>query len=211
MLNSPAALHINTLTLSVNGEALLGPLTFDVNAGEILTLMGASGCGKSSLLAAIAGHLPPSFQVNGECWLGNNNLLLQTAQQRRIGLLFQDDLLFPHLTVEENLLFALPAETPNRKQKVRQSLEKISMHELISRYPHALSGGQKARIGLLRTLLSVPKALALDEPFAKLDKPLRRDFKAWAFKHIQEANIPALLVTHDEEDAPIGGKILRLT
>lgn len=196
----------------LHGTPLTPALNTRVAGGQILTLMGPSGCGKSSLLLAMAGHAHAPLSTQGKVLIDNHEVTELPAYQRKIGLLFQDDLLFPHLNVTQNLLFALPESIGKEEQhqQVTQALGKIDMAEFSSRYPDELSGGQRARISLLRTLLSRPHAVALDEPFSKLDKSLRQQFRQWVFGELQQANIAALLVTHDEDDVPPNGQIIML-
>ncbi len=196
-------------------ESLLFSLpALQVAPGEVLTLMGPSGCGKSSLLAALAGVLPASgpLRLEGEIRLGERPLNTLPPQARRIGMLFQDDLLFDHLTVAENLMFGMPASVKGhraRREKAVATLAQVDLTSQADKLPGALSGGQKARVSLLRALLAEPEALLLDEPFSRLDKPLRAAFRELVFAQIKALAIPAILVTHDEEDAP--GTILQLT
>ncbi|MHC9246272.1 ATP-binding cassette domain-containing protein [Aeromonas jandaei] len=196
-------------------ESLLFSLpALQVAPGEVLTLMGPSGCGKSSLLAALAGVLPPSgpLRLEGDVILGERRLTQLPPQARHIGMLFQDDLLFDHLTVAENLMFGMPASVKGhraRREKAVATLAQVDLTSQADKLPGALSGGQKARVSLLRALLAEPEALLLDEPFSRLDKPLRAAFRELVFAQIKALAIPAILVTHDEEDAP--GTILQLT
>ncbi len=203
-------LELIDLQILVHRRPLFGPLNLRIRPGEVVTLMGASGSGKSSLTLALAGHLQPPLTLRGDIRLDNVSLLPQPAHLRRVGLLFQDDVLFPHLTIVQNLLFALPP-SPARQSLVERALAELAMQDLAGRLPAELSGGQRARISVLRTLLSRPQALALDEPFSRLDKPLRRHFRQWVFERITQAGIPALLVTHDDEDIPPGGSVIQLT
>ncbi|MEG0006660.1 MAG: ATP-binding cassette domain-containing protein [Aeromonas sp.] len=211
-------LKTGALTLSLHGNPLLHLPPLAVTPGEVLTLMGPSGCGKSSLLAALAGVLPGSltgrgpFRLDGELWLGERPLTTLPPQQRQIGMLFQEDLLFAHLTVAENLMFGMPAYLKGmavRRAAALAALGEVGLVDQADKLPGQLSGGQKARISLLRALLAEPRALLLDEPFSRLDKPLRAAFRTLVFERIAMRQIPAILVTHDEDDAP--GAILTLT
>lgn len=211
-------LRTSPLHLHLDDRLLLALPALAVAPGEVLTLMGPSGCGKSSLLAALAGVLPGSltgrgpFRLEGELWLGERLLTPLPPQQRRIGMLFQEDLLFAHLTVAENLMFGMPASVRGaaaRRAKALAALAGVGLTDQADKLPDRLSGGQKARVSLLRALLAEPEALLLDEPFSRLDKPLRAAFRALVFAQIAARKIPAILVTHDEEDAP--GAILTLT
>lgn len=206
-------LHTSALTLFLDGAPLLTLPPLRVAPGEVLTLMGPSGCGKSSLLAALAGVLPPGgpIRLTGDILLGAHRLTLLPPQERGIGILFQDDLLFAHLTVAENLMFGMPAHLKGmaaRQARAREALAEVGLEAQADKLPGALSGGQKARVSLLRALLAEPRALLLDEPFSRLDKPLRAAFRTLVFERLRTQAIPALLVTHDEEDAP--GTILQL-
>jgi putative thiamine transport system ATP-binding protein len=207
-------LHTTALTLYLDEQPLLTLPPLAVAPGEVLTLMGPSGCGKSSLLAALAGVLPPGGPVRlaGEIRLGDRLLTPLTPQARRIGMLFQDDLLFAHLTVAENLMFGMPAHLKGmaaRRACALEALAEVGLKGQADKLPGQLSGGQKARVSLLRALLAEPEALLLDEPFSRLDKPLRAAFRTLVFERLKALGMPALLVSHDEEDAP--GAILTLT
>ena len=207
-------LHTTALTLYLDEQPLLTLPPLTVAPGEVLTLMGPSGCGKSSLLAALAGVLPPGgpIRLAGEIRLGERLLTPLAPQARRIGMLFQDDLLFAHLTVAENLMFGMPAHLRGmaaRRACALEALAEVGLEGQADKLPGQLSGGQKARVSLLRALLAEPEALLLDEPFSRLDKPLRAAFRTLVFERLKTLGIPALLVTHDEEDAP--GAILTLT
>ncbi|ENC9554854.1 ATP-binding cassette domain-containing protein [Aeromonas hydrophila] len=207
-------LSTTPLRLYLEENLLLSLPALQVAPGEVLTLMGPSGCGKSSLLAALAGVLPASgpLRLEGDVTLGERRLTHLPPQVRRIGMLFQDDLLFDHLTVAENLMFGMPATIKGksaRREKAVAALAQVALADQADKLPQQLSGGQKARVSLLRALLAEPEALLLDEPFSRLDKPLRAAFRALVFAQIKALAIPAMLVTHDEEDAP--GAILQLT
>lgn len=131
-----------------------------------------------------------------------------------MGLLFQDDLLFPHLSVGQNLAFALPGQIRDvkaRRQRVEQTLDNIGLAGFHNRDPATLSGGQRARVSLMRTLLAEPQALLLDEPFSKLDAVLRTQFRAFVFEQIERQRIPTLLVTHDPADVPQGGRVIEIS
>ncbi|TNJ09903.1 ABC transporter ATP-binding protein [Aeromonas veronii] len=207
-------LSTTPLRLYLEENLLFSLPALQVAPGEVLTLMGPSGCGKSSLLAALAGVLPASgpLRLEGDVTLGEHRLTQLPPQARRIGMLFQDDLLFDHLTVAENLMFGMPASVKGhraRREKAVATLAQVDLTDQADKLPGALSGGQKARVSLLRALLAKPDALLLDEPFSRLDKPLRAAFRELVFAQIKALAIPAILVTHDEEDAP--GTILNLT
>jgi putative thiamine transport system ATP-binding protein len=128
-----------------------------------------------------------------------------------VARLFQDDLLFPHMTVGENLLFAVPAlPQAERLAMVSLALQRAELAGFEQRAPHTLSGGQRQRVALMRALLAKPKAILLDEPFSKLDKALRGQMRDYVYSHIAARGIPAVLVTHDRDDAPPGGRVLEI-
>lgn len=198
-------------------RVLLQDLRFEVAPGEILTLMGASGSGKSSVLSAIAGTLgsvaegAEALHFDGLVSLAGTDVTNRPTAQRGIGLLFQDPLLFAHMTVAENLLFAVPpGPRAQRKEQVQQALADADMAGYGERDPATLSGGQRARVALMRALLAQPHALLLDEPFSKLDTALRDQFRSFVFEHIRAQNIPAVLVTHDAADIADPARVLAL-
>lgn len=192
---------------SPNGNTLLGPLNIEALPGEVTTLMGPSGCGKSTLLDLIAGHLSDGFKYSGHIELCGEVLCELPAHQRQVGILFQDDLLFPHLNVWQNLAFAIPNKVKGyaREKLALSTLDSIGLNNLANSFPDQISGGQRARISLSRMLLAKPRLALLDEPYNKLDQELREQFRFWVEEQIRMANIPALMVTHDKADVPSGG------
>jgi putative thiamine transport system ATP-binding protein len=158
--------------------------------------------------------LPEAFTAEGTACLDRRPLDRLPPEQRRLGILFQDDLLFPHLTVEENLAFAVPAHVKgraNRRRAVTAVLDEAELAALAGRDPATLSGGQRARIALLRALLCEPRALLLDEPFNKLDAALRERFRATVFETAKVRRLPVLMVSHDPADAAAaGGPVITL-
>ena len=172
--------------------------------GEILTIMGPSGSGKSTLLAFAAGFLEPAFRAEGRVILNGEDVTDLPAEKRGLGLLFQDALLFPHMSVGENLMFGLRPSLRGhaaRASAVQQALADVGLDDFGDRDPATLSGGQKTRIALMRTLLSEPHALLLDEPFSKLDVERRGKTRSLVFAEAVKRNLPVLLVTHDPADA----------
>lgn len=207
-------LRIEGLRLRVGGRALIEDLDLAIRPGEITTVMGPSGCGKSSLLSWICGTLEPAFDASGRIWLDDVAIDALPPERRRAGILFQDDLLFPHLSVGENLMFALPRGVRSRHERRRRAeaaLEEADLAGFAERDPATLSGGQRARVALMRTLLAEPRALLLDEPFGKLDVELRDRVRRFVFDHARAAELPTLLVTHDPADAQAaGGEVIAL-
>ncbi len=207
-------LTLQNITIALNGHALIAG-NWHVQPGEILTIMGPSGSGKSSFFAFLAGFLDPAFQASGRILVDGVDITLKPAHQRHLGLLFQDPLLFPHMDVAGNLLFALLPKIKGkaaRLSRVEDALNEAGLAGFGPRDPDTLSGGQKARVALMRTLLSEPKALLLDEPFSKLDTNLRAQMRDIVFGTAKRLMLPVVLVTHDEADAEAaGGAVIRLS
>ena len=206
-------LKLENISLQIDGNPLFSMLNLEVKTGQVTTVMGPSGCGKSSLLAHLCGTLSPIFQTSGKTILREKTLDNLPPHERKLGILFQDDLLFPHLSVGENLAFALPMKfsRQERHEKIEKALAEIDLSGMCDRDPASLSGGQRARVALMRTLLAQPEALLLDEPFSKLDHELRGRFRKQVFAHAVKNRLPTLLVTHDPADAKAaGGDILSL-
>jgi putative thiamine transport system ATP-binding protein len=204
-------LQLVNLSLSLSGEMLIAPFSLTVETSEIVTLMGPSGCGKSSLLSAIAGNLALPLAFAGDVTVAGQSLGKVPPEQRRIGRLFQDDLLFPHLTVAENLLFGMPrGARDERHAKMLSALGDIGLDGFAQRLPHSLSGGQRQRASLMRSLLAEPKCMLLDEPFNKLDVALRSQIRSSTFELLKQRGTPTVLVTHDLADAPRGGRVLKI-
>ncbi|WP_444666547.1 ATP-binding cassette domain-containing protein [Cereibacter changlensis] len=199
-------LHLDRLRISRGAETLVS-LDRLVAPGEVLTVMGPSGSGKSTALAAIIGTLAPPFRLEGRIWLDGVEVTPLPTRARRIGLLFQDDVLFPHLSVGGNLGFALPPGLRGaaRRARIAASLEQAGLPGFADRDPATLSGGQRARVALFRTLLAEPCALLLDEPFSRLDADLREQIRSFVLDRARDRGLPVILVTHDAEDARAAG------
>jgi len=190
------------------GDRVLVALDAQVRRGETLTVMGPSGSGKSTLLAYLGGFLDPAFTANGQVSVDGVDLTRLEAEQRHAGILFQDPLLFPHLSVADNIAIAIPEDVKGRKQRralADAALEDAGLAEFGDRDPDTLSGGQKARVALQRVLASRPRLLLLDEPFSKLDADLREQTRQLVFDRARRAGLPVVLVTHDEDDARAAG------
>jgi putative thiamine transport system ATP-binding protein len=205
---SELGLRLEALDLSVGERTLFAGFWLAVAPGEVVTVMGPSGCGKSSLLSYLCGTLDPAFHASGRVWLNGASIGHLPPERRRIGILFQDDMLFPHLSVGENLAFALPRSVRGRRARrarVGEALHEADLEGFAERDPATLSGGQRARVALMRTLLAEPCALLLDEPFNKLDVSLRERVRSFVFDHARQSALPTLLVTHDAADAEAAG------
>ena len=208
-------LQLEQVTIAVHGRVLIRDLSASIEPGRVLAVMGPSGSGKSSLLAWVAGTLEAPFEASGRLLLDGRELSTLPIQQRRIGLLFQDDLLFPHMSVLGNLLFALPAAPQpggraSRIAAAEAALTEAGLAGFAARLPSSLSGGQRSRVSLLRALLAAPAALLLDEPFSKLDAALRGQMHEFTFRMLSTRRVPTLLVTHDAADVPAGAQIIHL-
>lgn len=199
-----SGLQIDALQIDRAGIAM-ARLTAQIPRGQVLSVMGPSGSGKSTLLAALIGALPPEFTVTGRVSLNGRAVMGLATQDRRIGLLYQDDVLFPHLSVAQNLGFGLRAggSKAERMARIDSMLARIGLAGYGPRDPATLSGGQRARVALARTLLAEPEALLLDEPFARLDQALRAQIRDLVFAMAKD--LPVILVTHDPEDARAAG------
>jgi putative thiamine transport system ATP-binding protein len=196
-------LELERVTIALGARRLIDALTLAVAPGTVATLMGPSGSGKSTLLAFVCGTLDPAFRASGAVRVDGRDLGALPPERRHVGILFQDDLLFPHLSVGGNLAFGLPPGTHGkaRRERIAQALAEIDLAGFEHRDPATLSGGQRARVALARTLLSEPRALLLDEPFSKLDAELKQRFRRFVLDHARARDLPMLLVTHDPADA----------
>ncbi|MEX0405407.1 ATP-binding cassette domain-containing protein [Aquibium sp. LZ166] len=206
-------LRLEGVTIALGGRVLIS-ITHEVEPGEVLTIMGPSGSGKSTLLAYVGGFLDKAFEASGRVSVGDVELTAAPPEERHVGILFQDPLLFPHMSVAGNLLFAIPAALRGKSERMRlarEALAGVELDSMESRDPDTLSGGQRARVALARVLLSSPRTLLLDEPFSKLDTDLRQQMRRLVFSKARERGLPVLLVTHDEADAQAaGGAVVRI-
>lgn len=207
---TPLMLCVKNVSLRLPESRLLTNVNFTVDKGDIVTLMGPSGCGKSTLFSWMIGALAEQFSCTGELWLNEQRIDILPTAQRQIGILFQDALLFDQFSVGQNLLLALPATLKGnaRRNAVNDALERSGLEGAFHQDPATLSGGQRARVALLRALLAQPKALLLDEPFSRLDVALRDNFRQWVFSEVRALAIPVVQVTHDLQDVPADSSVL---
>lgn len=168
-----------------------------VEAGALVVILGPSGCGKSTLLRLLAGLDRPDA---GRIFLGGRDITHLPAEHRRIGMIFQEDSLFPGMTLEQQVRWALPRSSRNAAESARL-LALGGMSHLGDRYPHQLSGGERQRGALLRSLAARPEVLLLDEPFSRLDAPLRDSLRRDVKALLESTHTTAILVTHDQEEA----------
>ncbi len=205
------SLHLHIDQLAIGTTTLARDLDLRVAPGAIHTVMGPSGSGKSSLLAAVVGTLAPGMVFRGTVWLQGRRIDALPTGLRQVGILFQDDLLFAHMTVAENLLFGVPAgPQAARRARVAQGLDDLGMGTFANADPATLSGGQRARVALMRALLADPRALLLDEPFSRLDAELRARVREFVFALVRKRAIPTLMVTHDADDIADPAHVTRL-
>ncbi len=200
---SPSSLLLNLRGISCGygGQKIVHDLELHLKAGDIGCLLGPSGCGKTTTLRAIAGF--ESIQA-GEIVLAGEVIsragFTLAPEKRRIGMVFQDYALFPHLTVAQNIAFGIRAH-PQRARVVAELLELVNLEHMGARYPHELSGGQQQRVSLARALAPEPRLLLLDEPFSNLDVELRRRLSQEVRDILKARGTSAILVTHDQEEA----------
>ncbi|AXE36772.1 ABC transporter ATP-binding protein [Chromobacterium phragmitis] len=196
-------LEFDSVSLAYGGRPVLDGMSFALEAGEIACLLGSSGCGKTTALRCIAGFETPAegnIRLEGEMVSGG--LAEVAAHRRRVGMVFQDHALFPHLTVAGNVAFGLSAlGRGERKARVEETLRLVGLAEEAARYPHQLSGGQQQRVALARALAPRPRLLLLDEPFSNLDAELRERLAREVRAILKSQGIAALMVTHDQHEA----------
>lgn len=205
-------LALRNLCILRDGKPLI-EVDHDIEAGDVLTVMGPSGVGKSTLLAFITGTLPLAFKGMGQVLLDGEDITTKPPHKRQIGILFQDDLLFPHMSVGANLAFGMTrgGTRAARRAQIADALCEVDLDGYADRDPATLSGGQKARVALVRMLLSNPHALLLDEAFSRLDAELRAQVRELVFRVAKERALPVLMVTHDADDAAAaGGTVIEL-
>ncbi len=192
-------LEISQLGCSYQGQSILVDLNLQVCDHEIVCLLGASGCGKTTLLKAMAGLIPLD---NGQVSIKGQDVSNTPPEARNIGMIFQDYALFPHLTVAQNIAFGLNDWTRDRKEaKVVQMLELVRLEGLADRFPHQLSGGQQQRVAIARALASEPDLILLDEPFSNIDTQVRHSLINEIREIFKAQGVTAIFVTHSREEA----------
>lgn len=194
-----------------NGQRILDDMTLALSPGEKLSVLGPSGSGKTTLLRIIAGLDVPD---SGDICLNEVSLLNVPSYKRNFGMMFQEFALFPHMNVFENIAYGLNMQKRSKKQvqsRVKEMLILTGMQGYENRYENELSGGEKQRVALARTLAPSPRLLMLDEPLSSLDRGLRKKLLAELIEIISILNLTTLFVTHDHEEAfAVGNKILLL-
>lgn len=196
-------LCIENLCIDLDGQRIVSNVGFHLDHGEIGCLLGPSGCGKTTILNAIAGFEPP---VEGRIILGEKEVASPDRQlppeERRVGMVFQDSALFPHLSVRQNIAFGLRGQSrADIKQRIDELLRLVSMQQYIDSYPHQLSGGQQQRIALIRAIAPRPPILLMDEPFSSQDSELRVKLAENVREILKYDGVTGILVTHDQHEA----------
>ena len=204
MINNPL-LTVRNLNKFFNEQQVLHDISFTLQRGEILFLLGASGCGKTTLLRAIAGFEQPN---TGEIWLKERLIFGENTnvptQQRYLGYVVQEGVLFPHLNVYRNIAYGLgngKGKTDEEKMRIEQAMQLTGISELAERFPHQLSGGQQQRVALARALAPNPELILLDEPFSALDEHLRQQIRHDMLQALRQSGTSAIFVTHDRDEA----------
>lgn len=182
-------------------KVILDDINFDLNKGEVLSIVGRSGSGKSTLLKILAGIID---DYKGEISFDNKDIRSMDIRKRKFILMFQDAELFPHMNIYDNVAFGLKMHGKDRdfiKKETLKYLDLVSLIDHKDKYPNELSGGERQRVSLIRSLILKPNMLLLDEPFSALDETLRMSLRNETFKIIKEHNIPTLFVSHDINEA----------
>ncbi|HSM91924.1 MAG TPA: sulfate/molybdate ABC transporter ATP-binding protein [Anaeromyxobacteraceae bacterium] len=195
------SLSIRDIRKSFDGNAVLRDVSLEIPEGELVALLGPSGCGKTTLLRIIAGLESPD---GGDVLHSGESLAARSARERNVGVVFQHYALFRHMTVEENVAFALRVRKAPKAavaKRVGELLRLVQLESYRARYPHQLSGGQRQRVALARALATEPRMLLLDEPFGALDARVRDELRRWLRRLHDELHVTSIFVTHDQEEA----------
>ena len=198
-----ALINVKSIECRYRGQTIVNDLSFHVNPGDIACLLGQSGCGKTTVLRAIAGLEP----IHAGEILHDGKIISKphfnlTPELRGFGMVFQDYALFPHMTIEENVGFGIRKYSLAHKQaRIKKLLDVVDMGEYAMRYPHELSGGQQQRVALARALGAKPKVILMDEPFSNLDVELREQLSQRVKDILKQQGATAILVTHHQDEA----------
>jgi len=195
------SIEVRGLSKSFDDHPVLRDVSLDIPEGELVALLGPSGCGKTTLLRIIAGLEVPDA---GEVRHAGEDVSARSARERNVGVVFQHYALFRHMTVAENVGFALGVRHRPKQEiaaRVQELLQLVQLDGFRHRYPHQLSGGQRQRIALARALATEPRILLLDEPFGALDARVRQELRRWLRRLHDELHVTSVFVTHDQEEA----------
>lgn len=198
---------VSQLSKQFGDVAVLSDINFTIQEGEFFTLLGPSGCGKSTTLNCIAGLEAPSYgsiTVDGVPFVDTARRLNVPTEERNLGMVFQSYALWPHMTVQQNLVMPLSIRKASKEEKatrINEALDKVGLSHLKDRFPHQLSGGQQQRVALARALVYSPSVLLLDEPLSNLDAKLREQARAWLKRLQEDLGITTIYVTHDQDEA----------
>ena len=191
------------------GASIQGELRLPIDTHSVTILFGPSGCGKTTVLRVIAGLERPDsglIRCGDDVWFEAGSRISLSPQERNIGFVFQDYALFPHLTIRQNIGYALRGIPKGEKaRRIDRMLERFELADLGRRYPWQISGGQKQRVALARALIRSPRLLLLDEPLSALDTSLREEVRDELRGHLRKIGIPTILVTHDREETRLLG------
>ncbi len=205
-------LEVKNLTHFFGKNKILDQLNIRVESGKILSLLGPSGTGKSTLLDCIAGFLKPNIgeiKINGDLILDSNKSIFVPPEKRRIGLIFQSANLFPHLNIYDNVSFGLEKD---KEEISKYWIELLGLKDYGNKFPHELSGGEQQRVAIARTLAPNPGLCLLDEPFSKLDTYLKKRVKREVKEFLREKSCTSIIVTHDLQEAlEVGDNLAFLT
>jgi iron(III) transport system ATP-binding protein len=196
------ALECHALHKSFGGQAAVRDVTLAVRSGKLTALLGPSGCGKTTLLRLVAGFEIPdqgTITIKGRVVAGNGQYV--PSEARRVGMVFQEYALFPHLSVIDNVAFGLRGSATKKQARAAEVLSLVGLDGFAARMPHELSGGQQQRVALARALAPRPDVMLLDEPFSNLDAALRTQVRAEVRSILLTAGTTAIIVTHDQQEA----------
>lgn len=189
------------VTMTYGDKDVLSNINFDIPEGKLVSILGPSGCGKSTTLMLISGLTFPS---SGEIYFGNEKVTKADAVKRKVGMVFQNYALYPHLTVLENIMFPLKMEKRPKKERTKRAMELAELVQIadhIEKKPKQLSGGQQQRVAIARALAKEPSILLMDEPLSNLDARLRIEMREEIRRIQQETGVTTIFVTHDQEEA----------
>ncbi len=202
-MKNPPLIQLTDVSKRYEGHIAVDEVSFSVERGQLLVLLGSSGCGKTTTLRLVAGlERPDSGRVALDGVVVADAGVWVPPEQRRVGMVFQDYALFPHLNIADNIRFALKnSPFANHGQRVREMLALVGLEGMEGRFPHQLSGGQQQRVALARALAAQPSVVLLDEPFSNLDATLRHAMRGEVRRILKEAGATTIFVTHDQEEA----------